>query len=948
MSPSWVVWSTRRRERTGWNQCLRPALVVLALGFGLHSPARAQTSRTVVRGQVVDVMSRLPVPGAVVGMEGTALQSVTDAEGRYLLRNVPSGPHTLTVRRIGYAPFRVLVEVPADGELTRDVVLATTALEMAEIVVTADPVGRARGELGTASVVDRTAIAAQSATSIRGVLELIPGVPLAAPGLDAVEQIALRNLPTPGAAGLTAGAPGGSDLASFGTLIVLDGVPVSNNANLQTTGPAGELEAFLPTAARGGVDLRRIPASTVERVEVIRGVPSARYGDLTQGVIVVDTRAAAAEPEVSARVDAQSFEGSGVVGRSVGRRSALTASLDATRTRTNPGLTSNLAYRVAGQFAYRTASGPLTLDVRGDGFALVADNPERPEVFRGRSSYARDIGTRVNIRARHSRSGDVGWTVTVAADRVAQRADVRAERLRGAIPFTDRTEPGTADGRFVEGPYQSRLTLDGETWQLYARAERDGQREAVGFAHRWHAGIELRREWNAGAGYQFDLETPPQVTFNGVEGFDRPRAFGALPPVATSSAYLDDRLARTVLGVPLQIQVGARLDLLHDGTNWVTATRDAVLQPRLNVQIAARPWLRLRAAAGRAVKSPALGSLAPARQWFDVVNLNWFTPDPAERRAILTTFVLDPTNPDLGFSTATKREAGIEIAFGSRGFVLDVVAFRDDTRDGAGLAPEAGFLVRELYDLADSTIGTGQPPVVVTPPTRADTVPILLLRPSNVLSVDARGLEGTVILPELRPLHLRLHIQGQWIRSQFRDAGRDFGSGFRDFQVDGTQLRAPYWEGRFRTATRVLLTYRVVHHRPDLGLVVTGIVQHIPHETREDRAAADSLSFAGYVTRSGELVPVPPDARTAREYADLRSTRTGLGRTSNPPGDWYLSVQVSKTLPLDGRLSFYGFNLLDRQGRIVSATSSRTFARVRFGLELSVPLGSVLGWSGMP
>ncbi len=32
-------------------------------------------------------------------------------------------------------------------------------------------------------------------------------------------------------------------------------------------------------------------------------------------------------------------------------------------------------------------------------------------------------------------------------------------------------------------------------------------------------------ERNPGDGYQFDVEFPPQVTFTGVQGFDRPRTF---------------------------------------------------------------------------------------------------------------------------------------------------------------------------------------------------------------------------------------------------------------------------------------------------------------------------------------------------------------------------------------------------------------------------------------
>jgi hypothetical protein len=111
------------------------------------------------------------------------------------------------------------------------------------------------------------------------------------------------------------------------------------------------------------------------------------------------------------------------------------------------------------------------------------------------------------------------------------------------------------------------------------------------------------------------------------------------------------------------------------------------------------------------------------------------------------------------------------------------------------------------------------------------------------------------------------------------------------------------------------------------------------HDRRYDIAATDTLAFEGYITRSGELVAVPPERRADPEFSDLRVPRLGfLTRPTEVAADWLMSVQVSKTLPLDGRLSFYGFNLLDRPGRIgTGALSGRPLPAARFGLEASFP-----------
>lgn len=915
--------------------------------------AAAQVPRAFVTGRAYDVESGLPIPGAWILVEGSGLRVVTDTAGQYRIGPVPAGPQVLALRHIGYAPARISVTVPTTGTLVQDIAVARVSLELPGVVVTADPSSRARGELGTASVIDRDAVANQTASSLAGVLELVPGVPVQPPGLDAPQPFALRAVPTNQPVALTAGGPSAGDIASFGTLIILDGVPLSNNANLQTTGPRGELEFLLPTAARGGIDLRRIPASTIERVEVIRGVPSARYSDLTQGVVVVETRAGAVEPTAAGRYDPRTAEASLVGGREFAAgRHALTLNFDFANTRLAPGLRSDNANRLAAQLSHRLRLGgpnggeaPLVLDSRLDVFQVYQNSPEEPELEPGRAAWNRDRGIRLLERASLALGGGPRIEFTGSLEHTRQRSYAQLFRIRGATPFTDRLEPGRSFGRFIGGEYLARLWLEGDPWLAYGRLEGTKLVPGLGFDHYLRVGAEVRREWNTGPGYRFDVEFPPQATFNGVQGFDRPRPFDEIPPVATSALYVDDRLVRALPGgMALDLQGGLRLDLLHRGTNWLSGARDAALQPRVNVQVAPRPWLRLRGGWGRTAKAPNLGSLYPAPQWYDVVNVNWFTPDPAERLAVLTTFNRDPTNPDLGFAVTRKMEAGFEVE-PVRGAAISVVAFDDRTAGGVGVFRVPDFLLRDRYDFVDSTQGTGQPPTLIEPPSRADTVPILIERPANNLSLRSRGWEITATFPEIRPIATRLAVQGAWVRTEFHEDGPQFGPTFSDLQMNEAAIRAPYWDGVTRIGERAIVTYRLISHIPEVGLVVTTVLEHTLREFQEDLGATDSLAFAGYITRDGQLVPVAAERRLEAEFADLRrARRTGLLTDRVPtPADWLLSVQVSKTLPLDGRLSFYAFNLLDRRGRLTeNLIGSRRYPPLRFGLEVAMPLGGLV------
>ena len=68
------------------------------------------------------------------------------------------------------------------------------------------------------------------------------------------------------------------------------------------------------TTAGRGVDLRTVSAGNIESMEVIRGIPSVEYGNLTSGVVIVKTKAGHTPWEAKFQTDPNSkqvFAGKG-------------------------------------------------------------------------------------------------------------------------------------------------------------------------------------------------------------------------------------------------------------------------------------------------------------------------------------------------------------------------------------------------------------------------------------------------------------------------------------------------------------------------------------------------------------------------------------------------------------------------------------------------------------
>ena len=924
------------------------SLFLARVAIAQQAPALA------ISGRVLEDLTGRPIVGATVTIEARDAHALTDSLGRFTIRRLAPGAITIRAQQLGWAPLRTSVLL-FDRDLN-DVVLrlARSALSLREVRVTADRNGQVTGELGTGTVIDRDAIRTLGAASLAGILELVPGTVLQPPGLDAAQQVSLRTVPVApsGGGGGAANAPRRSaeQFGAFGTQVIIDGVPLSNNANLQSLGPRAELS--ISSVAGGGVDLRRIPAATLERVEVIRGVASARYGDLTNGVILVETRAGRVAPEVQVRADPNTLEASVVGGTEFAGAQAFSATMNATRTQLSPGLSGDQAQRVTLQLAHRLRVGGATTvgaaipaaggreiiaDTRLDLFALEQTNPESP-TLPGSSSYAHNRGFRLTERLRRT-SDRLTLSLTAGLDHMTQNAFTQELLLRGASPFTSALTAGRHEGKFVQGQYLAKVKVDGTPTFAYARAEASlaGRGEAIG--DQTVVGTEFRSEGSGGSGLQFDPEFPPSTTFDGIAGYDRPRRYDDVPRMSLASAYVDRTLRRRIAGILVEAQGGLRLDGLFVGAGVPGARRDAMLAPRLNVILRPTAALAFRAGVGRFAKMPALGDLSPGLQYNDVINVNYFANTPAERLAVLTTYLFDRSSPSLGFSHLDRGEVGVDLRFANGQGALSVVAYADALRGGVAVAERYATVVRNHYALGGPPPGSGQKPTIIEPPSSVDTVPVLVDTPTNNSTSDARGVEMVASFPEIPHLRLRIETQAQYATNRVRTQDVEFGRPFTDFQ-QGTGARSPFWDPTTRTGERLLLTTRLVYHQPSLGLVITTTVQNFLLLARHDEGGTDTLSFAGYIDRQGQLTRVAPAARTQTQYADLRRTRTGfLSTSSNSPREWLFNLQVAKALGDRGWFTFYAFNAVDRVGSPGTGGAQPIFhPATRFGVELSLPL----------
>jgi len=243
---------------------LAACLTVLFLVFARSLAAQGGT----IIGRVTD-SAGAPLQHASVMLDGTALRGTSGAQGRYELRGVGAGTYTLRVRLLGYVAQSVAVTVAAGATVTRDVTLASQPIRLSAIDVVVGSRARhtAAEELAVPVDVFPAEVLAQQGTSETGLMlqSVSPAVNLphqsVTDATDIVRPFTLRGL------------------SPDHTLVLVNGLRRHQTAVVNTF-------AYGTGAGSSGVDLNAIPASAIDRIEVLRDGASAQYGsDAIAGVV---------------------------------------------------------------------------------------------------------------------------------------------------------------------------------------------------------------------------------------------------------------------------------------------------------------------------------------------------------------------------------------------------------------------------------------------------------------------------------------------------------------------------------------------------------------------------------------------------------------------------------------------------------------------------------------
>jgi len=535
-----------------------------------------------------------------------------------------------------------------------------------------------------------------------------------------------------------------------------------------------------------GVDMRTLSTDNIESVEIVRGIPSAEYGNLTSGMVNIK-RIRRATP-LTARFKADEYSKLVSVGKGfyLGNTGHimnvdggwLDSKVDPRNNLENYKRL-NLSARLNLRFEHNmwTTAWITGVDYTGS-FDNAKDDPDlsyrKVNEYKSRYNrinYTSDL-TFTFLKLQWLKSVNVNTSVSYQHDRLERSKQVAPQRASVA-PTT--MQEGEHDGQYLLSEYIADYVSDGKPLNVFVKAKAEGAWQWGQVNNHYKVGGEWTLSKNYGDGQVYDLTKPLAAAW-----ITRPRAYKDIPSLNVLSLYAENNITAPIGEHKLELQLGLRtIQLVGLDSKYYLSNR-VYLDPRLNAKwsfpalnVAGGRTLNMYVAGGYGVttKMPTITYLFPQAHYNDFIQLNYYdVNEPLTRSRIsLRTYIDDVTNYDLKPARNHKWELRIGGSTGRNTF--SVTYFNEKMRSGYRYSSYYKPYSYRQYDVSaiDASTLTGQPSLDDLP---YEDMTVLdgYSKVTNGSRLDKQGIEWVITTARWRPLATALTVTGAWFRSTYTNS----------------------------------------------------------------------------------------------------------------------------------------------------------------------------------
>ena len=723
---------------------------------GLCSALFAQTDKATVEGVVRDSDGK-PLSFATMFIAELGTGVSTDLEGKFRFTGTKGTEYTLNVSYLNHVDKEVKVKAGSPEPLV--IVLEEQSYELAEVVVMADY----KKNQGSTAVINQQALEHIQPTSVADVLSLIPGGLFRESSATGFNRISLRQ-------------SGSDDNTSLGMAVVMDGIPQDNDGFRASIPGLSTDEYSDRLGMNRGIDLKTLSTDHIRKIEIVKGISSAKLGNLSSGVIQTTSKIGITPAQLRMKVDPLTkliYLGKGF--RISPKMGYLHTGIDYTSVYDDRRDPMSKYSRLTGQVTYNNS-----VDVGDKTLFLFF---KLSEVYTLNQAKEDELTQDYNesFRNKYSRTGasfkaqmyDLGKIVDnvefiASADYTYDLIDRnRLVQTGTPLPSPLATEEGESEGIYLPSTYYSPFQIENKPLSLLTQLNAESLFETRSFRHKVIYGLSWKRTKNYGEGVMVDMTRPP---YPGNNEYVRPVPNRSIPALSVGAAYAEEQLKHSNRWFDFELNAGVRFTQMFNLDTKYTELRKLQVEPRINaalsfnIDLAGGKSLRnmFRFGFGQENKLPTLDYIYPDRVYKDMIVLNAYTKqDDPFNHLITYTKIYDVTNNSLRPNRNTKYEAGWDVEY--EGYSLSLTFFKEHSDRGfESVAEYSPVRYTRYVDPIDGQPIVGRRPekedYVADP--YATFVDMDIVR--NSMKVEKKGLEYLLRFPKIIPLSTTVEINGAY------------------------------------------------------------------------------------------------------------------------------------------------------------------------------------------
>lgn len=618
---------------------------------GLCSALFAQTDKATVEGVVRDSDGK-PLSFATMFIAELGTGVSTDLEGKFRFTGTKGTEYTLNVSYLNHVDKEVKVKAGSPEPLV--IVLEEQSYELAEVVVMADY----KKNQGSTAVINQQALEHIQPTSVADVLSLIPGGLFRESSATGFNRISLRQ-------------SGSDDNTSLGMAVVMDGIPQDNDGFRASIPGLSTDEYSDRLGMNRGIDLKTLSTDHIRKIEIVKGISSAKLGNLSSGVIQTTSKIGITPAQLRMKVDPLTkliYLGKGF--RISPKMGYLHTGIDYTSVYDDRRDPMSKYSRLTGQVTYNNS-----VDVGDKTLFLFF---KLSEVYTLNQAKEDELTQDYNesFRNKYSRTGasfkaqmyDLGKIVDnvefiASADYTYDLIDRnRLVQTGTPLPSPLATEEGESEGIYLPSTYYSPFQIENKPLSLLTQLNAESLFETRSFRHKVIYGLSWKRTKNYGEGVMVDMTRPP---YPGNNEYVRPVPNRSIPALSVGAAYAEEQLKHSNRWFDFELNAGVRFTQMFNLDTKYTELRKLQVEPRINaalsfnIDLAGGKSLRnmFRFGFGQENKLPTLDYIYPDRVYKDMIVLNAYTKqDDPFNHLITYTKIYDVTNNSLRPNRNTKRD----------------------------------------------------------------------------------------------------------------------------------------------------------------------------------------------------------------------------------------------------------------------------------------------------